>query len=69
MTLSILDNFIHLTLYQTTKFQTTEFKAFVDNNLHVTQLKVPAFDRVENVVTNIFSFSHNVSKNSLLQGY
>ena len=47
----------------------TKFKAFADNKLNVTKMKISVFDRVENIVgkgeiacTSNFSFSHNVFK-------
>ena len=52
----------------------TKLKAFADDKLSVTKMKIPVFDRVENIVgkgeiacTSNFSFSYNVFKRPLSQ--
>ena len=53
----------------------TKLKAFADDKLDVAKMMSSLLDRVENtvgkgenLVTNIFSFSHSIFKNLLVKG-
>ena len=55
-------------------FDQNKLKAFADDKLNITKMKISVFDRVENIVgkgeiasTSNFSFSHNVFKGLLSQ--